>query len=161
MIVGDEKFLLKEALTAESAQKFFDGYESGTLEAHLKSEEIPEANDEDVYVLVGKSFKDVIGKEKDVFVEFYAPWCGHCKRLAPEYEKVGAAFKEVENVVIAKIDATENDTPEEIKGFPTLIFYPKEQSKGEKYNGERTAEAIIEFVKSKATVDVSNVKTEL
>jgi protein disulfide-isomerase A1 len=161
MIVGDEKFLLKEALNEDSVSKFFSGYKAGTLEAHLKSEEVPEANDEDVFVLVGKSFKDVIGKEKDVFVEFYAPWCGHCKRLAPEYEKVGAAFKDVDNVVIAKIDATENDTPEEIKGFPTLIFYPKGQLKGEKYNGERTADAIVEFVKSKATVDVSNVKSEL
>jgi len=161
MIVGDEKFLLKEELTAESAQSFFNGYESGSLEAHLKSEEIPETNDEDVFVLVGKAFKDVIGKEKDVFVEFYAPWCGHCKRLAPEYEKVGAAFKDVENVVIAKIDATENDTPEEIKGFPTLIFYPREQTKGEKYNGERTADAIIDFITNKAAVDPETVKREL
>ena len=161
MIVGDEKFLLKEELTAESAKAFFEGFAKGELEAHLKSEDIPETNDEDVFVLVGKSFKNVIGQDKDVFVEFYAPWCGHCKRLAPEYEKVGTAFKDVDNVVVAKIDATENDTPEEIKGFPTLIFYPKGQSTGEKYNGERTADAIIEFIKNKATVDVSAAKTEL
>ena len=163
MIAGEnnQKFLLKEALTAESVKTFFDGYAAGTLEAHLKSEEIPESNDEDVFVLVGKSFNNVIGQDKDVFVEFYAPWCGHCKKLAPEYEKVGSAFSDVENVVVAKIDATENDTPEEIKGFPTLIFYPKGQSKGEKYSGERTADAIIDFIKNKATVDVSAVKTEL
>ena len=161
MIVGDEKFLLKKELTAESVKVFFEGYSKGELEAHLKSEEIPETNDEDVFVLVGKSFKNVIGQDKDVFVEFYAPWCGHCKKLAPEYEKVGRAFKDVDNVVVAKIDATENDTPEEIKGFPTLVFYPKEQATGEKYNGERTADAIIQFIKNKATVDVSAAKTEL
>ena len=91
-----------------------------------------------------------------------APWCGHCKKLAPEYEKVGTAFKDVDNVVVAKIDATENDTPEDIKGFPTLIFYPKGQSRGEKYSGERTADAIIQFIKNKVTGDdVSAAKTEL
>ena len=160
LIAGDEKFLLKEELTAESVKAFFERYGKGELEAYLKSQEIPETNDEDVFVLVGKSFQNVIGHDKDVFVEFYAPWCGHCKKLAPEYEKVATAFKDVDNVVIAKIDATENDTPEEIKGFPTLIFYPKGESKGEKYSGERNADAIIQFIKNKAT-DVSAAKTEL
>ena len=61
MIAGDEKFLLTEELTAESVKTFFEGYSKGELEAHLKSQEIPEKNDEDVFVLVGKSFKDVIG----------------------------------------------------------------------------------------------------
>lgn len=161
LIVGEEKFLLKEKLTEDNVKSFFDSYASGKLDAYMKTQDIPESNDDDVFVLVGKNFKTVIGSDKDVFVEFYAPWCGHCKRLAPEYEKVGATFKDVDNMVVAKIDATENDTPEEIKGFPTLIFYPAGTKEGEKYNGERTADAIIEFLKKKATVDVSNVKEEL
>jgi protein disulfide-isomerase A1 len=164
LIAGDsnKKYLFKGDITSgDDLKSFFDGYKAGTLEAYMKSEPIPETNDEPVYVLVGKAFDDVIGKDKDVFVEYYAPWCGHCKKLAPEYEKVGEAFANVENVVIAKVDATENDTPEDISGFPTLIFYPAGQTAGIKYSGERSSDAIVSFIKEKATVDVSGIKEEL
>ena len=157
-----KKFLFDGDITKEDdLNSFFGGYAAGTLQAHMKSEPVPESNDEPVFVLVGTEFDKVIGQEQDVFVEFYAPWCGHCKRLAPEYEKVGEAFSDVESVVIAKIDATENDTPEDIKGFPTLIFYKKGSSEGEKYSGDRKSEAIIEWIKENASGDVSAVKTEL
>ena len=40
---------------------------------------------------------------KDVFVEYYAPWCGWCKELAPEWEKLGSALEGVDSVTIAKV----------------------------------------------------------
>jgi thioredoxin-like negative regulator of GroEL len=59
-----------------------------------------------VTVLTPENFdKVVLDPAKDVFVEFYAPWCGHCKHLAPTYEKFATAFKAEPDVVIAKIDA--------------------------------------------------------
>eukprot|EP01084_Bolivina_argentea_P048871 89964_1 len=164
LIAGDnnKKFLFEgKATDSDDLKTFFEGYASGGLDAHLKSEPVPESNDDPVFVLVGSEFDKVIGQDKDVFVEFYAPWCGHCKRLAPEYEKVGEAFGDVDSVVIAKVDATENDTPEDIKGFPTLIFYPKGTSTGVKYSGDRKQEAIIEFIKENASGDMSAVKEEL
>ena len=63
-------------------------------------------------------------------VEFYAPWCGHCKHLIPVYEKLAAAYQNEKEVVIAKIDA-DNAAHKElaskygVSGFPTLKWFPK------------------------------------
>jgi len=98
--------------------------------------------------LLEKSFDEVVNDNtKDVLVEFYAPWCGHCKNLAPKYEELAKDFKSHPSVVIAKIDSTENDTPTEIKGFPTLIFYPSNaKSAPLTYKGERSKQAMSDWI---------------
>lgn len=53
----------------------------------------------------------VTDAEKDVLIEFYAPWCGHCKALAPKYDELGQKLSAESGVVIAKMDATANDVP--------------------------------------------------
>jgi len=85
-------------------------------------------------------------------IEFYAPWCGHCKNLAPKYEKLGESFAADPTIVIAKIDATENDTPVDIRGFPTLMFYPADDKANPlTYEGDRTEAAMAQFVRENAS----------
>jgi thiol-disulfide isomerase/thioredoxin len=61
------------------------------------------ADEQHVVALTAKTFDDAVGKDKAALVEFYAPWCGHCKKLAPEFEKLGEAFKSNKDVLIAKV----------------------------------------------------------
>jgi len=147
-------------LTAETAVAFTTESLEGTYASYKKSEPIPATNDDAVKVLVGKTFADIVyDKEKDVFVEFYAPWCGHCKKLAPVWDELGEIFEDkAPNVVIAKMDSTSNALPEDIdiQGFPTLIFFPADNKKGVLYNNDRDLDNLKEFVIQHASRPISN-----
>lgn len=133
----------------EDVDAFVKDVQAGKVEPHRKSDPIPKTNDDPVKVVVGKNFEDIVLKSgKNVMLEIYAPWCGHCKKLAPIYEEVGKHFKDFSEVVIAKMDGTTNDAIGDqfkVKGFPTLKF---RTSKGEvmDYTGSRTKEGITEFI---------------
>jgi len=103
--------------------------------------------------LTPDNFDSVVDGSKGAFVEFFAPWCGHCKTLAPEYEIVGDAF-EREPVVIAKVDADahkELGSRFDVHGFPTLKWFPKgNPTSPEAYEGGRTADDIINWINNKA-----------
>ena len=60
----------------------------------------------DVIVLKDSSFDQVLEDNDIWLVEFYAPWCGHCKNLAPEWSKAATNLKG--QVKVAKVDATAN-----------------------------------------------------
>jgi protein disulfide-isomerase A1 len=79
----------------------------------------------------------------------YAPWCGHCKALAPKYDELGELFKPYgDKVIIAKVDATANDVPDDIQGFPTIkLFVAGKKDAPVNYSGARTIEDLAAFVK--------------
>lgn len=138
-------------LTAESIQKFVQDFIDGKLKQHLLSEDLPENWDkEGVKVLVATNFDQVVlDPTKNVLVEFYAPWCGHCKQLAPIYDKVGEHFKDSDDVVIAKMDATANELEHtRITSFPTIKLYLKGENQVVEYNGPRTFDGLTKFVET-------------
>jgi len=104
--------------------------------------------------LTPENFDKIIDGSKGAFVEFFAPWCGHCKSLAPEYEIVGEAFSRIDNVVVAKVDADahkELGGRFEVHGYPTLKWFPKGEHRSPiPYEGGRTADDIVKFINEKS-----------
>ncbi|KAK6351355.1 protein disulfide-isomerase precursor [Orbilia javanica] len=161
----NSKFPLDQSkeLTIEAIESFVEEFAAGKLQPSIKSEEVPAKQEGPVHVVVAHNYKDIVlDDEKDVLVEFYAHWCGHCKALAPKYEELGKLYFDnpefAKKVVIAKVDATLNDVPDEIQGFPTIKLFPA----GKKdtpidYQGGRTVEDFVKFIKESGThkVDAS------
>ncbi|KAL0822363.1 hypothetical protein ABMA28_004457 [Loxostege sticticalis] len=137
-------------LNANAIEEFIQSFFDGKLKQHLLSEDLPEDwAAKPVKVLVATNFDEVVfDANKKVLVEFYAPWCGHCKQLVPIYDKLGAHFEKDEDVVIAKIDATANELEHtKITSFPTIKLYTKDNQVRD-YNGERTLAALTKFVET-------------
>merc|ERR1712241_202625 len=133
----------------ENAEQFVTDFLEGKLKQHLMSQEIPEDWDkEGVKVLVGKNFQEVaLNAEKDVLVEFYAPWCGHCKQLTPIWDELGEKYKDHETIVIAKMDSTANELEEvKVQGFPTIKLFKKGTNEIVDYNGDRTVAGFSKFL---------------
>ncbi|RUS27290.1 thioredoxin-like domain-containing protein, partial [Jimgerdemannia flammicorona] len=152
-------------ITFEGVREFVTEYVAGKISPSIKSQAVPEKNDEPVKVIVSTQFDEIVyDKEKDVFIEFYAPWCGHCKKLAPVWEELAALISSNpanSNVVIAKMDGTENDLPVHVpfrlEGFPTLkLFKAGAEKEVINYNGDRSLEDLVEFLKTNAknTLDI-------
>lgn len=149
-----KKYALQEKFSVDSFAKFVESFLEGQLEPFMKSEEEPDNEGAGVKVAVGKNFDKLVTKsEKDIFIEFYAPWCGHCKALAPTWEELGNKLKDEPGVDIVKLDATANDIPDlfTVHGFPTLYWFPKDTKTPVKYEGSRDLNDLLAYVAKHAT----------
>jgi len=158
---GMKKFpFAGDANNGEELAAFVGTVVSGEVKPTLKSEE-PEAADLEgpVAVIKGKSFDDIVlNNDKDVLVEFYAPWCGHCKALAPVYEELATKLSANEKLTIAKMDSTANEVEMEglnIRGFPTIFFFPATTDGSPKtpmeFEGSRDVEGFTAFLAKHTT----------
>lgn len=103
-------------------------------------------------VLTPGTFDSAIQEEgKTVFVKFYAPWCGHCKKLAPDYKKLADVFVEEKNVVIAEVDADKyKDLARSygVTGYPTLKLFQNGEIVD--YREARDLASLVAFVNKHA-----------
>ncbi|CAK7893854.1 protein disulfide-isomerase [[Candida] anglica] len=149
--------------STDAIEKFVEDFFADKLEPIVKSEPLPTPEEiaaSPVRKLVTYNHDEIVKNEdKDVFVKYYAPWCGHCKTLAPKWEELGAIMgsnQEDADVIIADVDHTANDvtTPFQIEGYPTLVLYPAHAEVDEKtgfkkhvlFEGMREVEQLLNFL---------------
>ncbi|OMJ22846.1 putative protein disulfide-isomerase [Smittium culicis] len=104
-----------------------------------------------------------------VVVEFYAPWCGHCKSLAPIYKRAAQKARSYAKFYAVNCDEDINKSlcgKYGVKGFPTVkgFFVPKDGSLGNKtpvdYNGPREIPQLLEFSESRLRYSAVALKPE-
>lgn len=163
---GKKYAMEPEEFDSDVLKEFVLSFKKGKLKPVLKSQPVPKNNKGPVKVVVGKTFESIVmDPNNDVLIEFYAPWCGHCKKLEPIYTELGKKYKDQKNLVIAKMDATANDISDshyKADGFPTIYFAPSNNKKSPiKYqNGQRDLEHLSKFLEEHAT-KISRTKEEL
>ena len=158
-----KKFVFEGQFQADDILKHTEAFFAGDLKPSLKSEEpAPEDTAGAVKILKGKSFHElVMDNDKDVLVEFYAPWCGHCKKLEPIYNDLAEQMsKSHPHVVIAKMDSTQNEVDVEgvnVEGFPTIYFFKgSDKASPKKYEGARELKDFVAFLEKNAPAPVKS-----
>jgi len=152
---SSKKFRLDtNGLTPEKVEQFVSDYENGKLKPYLRSEPVPSAEEaklSPVGVLVGATFGEISQQtDKDVLIDFYAPWCGHCRKFEPAYKDLAKKLKHVKSLLIYKLDATRNEVEGMyIAGFPTIVLFragasPKRQVM---YQGNRSPDDMVQWLK--------------
>ncbi|XP_074431751.1 protein disulfide-isomerase A4 isoform X1 [Larus michahellis] len=164
---GGKKYAMEpEEFDSDVLRQFVLAFKKGKLKPIVKSQPVPKNNKGPVKVVVGKTFDTIVMDPKnDVLIEFYAPWCGHCKKLEPVYNELGKKYKNEKNLVIAKMDATANDVMSDrykVEGFPTIYFAPRDKKNNPiKFEGgDRDLEHLSKFIEEHAT-KLSRTKEEL
>ncbi|VAI41049.1 unnamed protein product [Triticum turgidum subsp. durum] len=151
-----KKFFFSGEISLDTIKEFAQDFLEDKLTPSYKSDPVPESNDEDVKVVVGKSLDQIVLDEsKDVLLEVYAPWCGHCQSLEPIYNKLAKYLRGIDSLVIAKMDGTNNEHPRaKPDGFPTILFYPAGKKSFEPitFEGDRTVVEMYKFLKKHAAI---------
>ena len=154
-----KKYKMEGELNEDNIIQFVNDWEHKKLKPYIKSAKIPEENNEDVFVLVGKTFeKEVINNDKDVIVLFYSSLCYHlrnqCKELLKKYSEVAKRLKRLNpKLVLAKIDFGENEVESiQMSDFPKIKIFPgnKKDKEPIDYEGDNSIDDIIKFIKKNA-----------
>ncbi|KAF4652419.1 hypothetical protein FOL46_009738 [Perkinsus olseni] len=137
---------------------FVREFDDGSLRPYKRSEPIPEYwGNEGVMQVVAENFDDVVMNDaQDVLVNYFAPWCGHCRQLSGIYSALGEKVKHLKSTLrIVKVDATQNELPLRVDAFPTIMLYPAGRKQSPVYfHGRRTVDHFIQFLKDNAVHEI-------
>lgn len=157
------KYLHEGELTVEGVKGFVEAFLANKLPPFFKSEPIPEQNNEDVKIAVGKNFDEmVLDEAKDTLLEIYSPGCHYCQDLEPIYKKLAKRLKSIPSLSIVKMDGMLNENPRaKPDGYPTLLFYPAGKKSFEPitFEGERTVKGFYQFLKKHAAIPFALPRT--
>lgn len=159
------KYVYQGSLSQLDPMKSFAaGILDGSQRPQLKTEPIPPypTDPAAVVTVVGSNFDDIVlDRYKEVFLQIYAPWCGHCKHLAPIWEQLSEKFSMYPTIIFAKMDATANEHELiEVSGFPVIQFYGMDNQLVQ-FKGQRDLETLAEFVTQRTGVSPVNMHDEL
>jgi thiol-disulfide isomerase/thioredoxin len=111
--------------------------------------------------LTTANFFDVVGKDKWVFVKFYTTWCGYCRKMSPEYDRLFEMMKSRSDVLIRRLEGDSNEDityAYDIHSFPKLVLYkPGSVNMFSIYQGYRTADEMSKYLNTFATPIVEEV----
>ena len=159
----NRRYAMRDEVTTETVQEFVEDYFASNLKPVIKSQPLPKKDKGPVTVVVGSKFDQIVNDpSKDVLIELYAPWCGHCKKLEPVYKQLAKKFKKNKKLVIAKMDATANDVGVgyDYTGFPTIYLSPAGGDKPILFEGSRDIEGMEKFLNEHATYSLGNQQKE-
>ncbi|CAG9333719.1 unnamed protein product [Blepharisma stoltei] len=158
------RFMSNASPTEENMKSFIKRWKKKEIEPTLKSQDLPE-NDyyKNLRVLVGKNFNDIVfDKSKDVLVYFYSPRCSHCREFEPIYQELAKDLSHIPTLILAKIDYTQNEVKDQtVSSFPTIRYFPGKKKKGIDFEGERTSENLLQFIKDKASFKFDENRADL
>ena len=149
MNINERKdYLFNDEFKSDSIEKWSKELSDGKLKPKIKSEEKPKNNDGNVKIIVGETFDELImTNTTNVLIEVYAKWCVFCQQFEPVYEKLAENFKNVKDLMIAKVDGDKNEIPINFKSYPSIYFLPKINKESPVYfEGEKNLEELTKFV---------------
>jgi protein disulfide-isomerase/protein disulfide-isomerase A1 len=157
---GDKKrYVYQGEMAARKITQFIEDVDAGRVEPLYRTEKVPQQKpDLAVKTIVGSNLQaNIFDAEKDVMLLVVAPWCGHCKKLDPEYERVMQTIKKEgcdDLVQLMTLDGVANDSPLdslEWTGFPSLYYIKAGTKEIQKYEGERNEKGIWKWIRRNAS----------
>lgn len=150
--------------------------ENDSIERSYKSEPVPDYEPEpgEPAIIVAKNMKEkIFDPELDVFINIFAPWCGHCKNFAPEFRKIARKVYESgygNKIRVATLDGTANESTDDRlswDAFPTVALVKKGTDELVRYEGPRDAGTVYEWLSTHSSFggemdkEIGEVKMDL